>query len=326
MAGGDTAPAVDDRCVAEIGEARCQLGDGPMSAIGVEMLEVEPVDRSGDVSGTGIDRLLVPPESGGRTGVDHAPAVSDRIGDTVGVDSPRPVRWNRVDGRSTHRHGGGEFSPGLRPCGDASVEHADLVVADGSQHPPESGGGRSSGVVVGDDVIHRADPRSTEDLRERLDGRQRMSTSARCAGEFTMQVDEDGTGQVAGVVLATTTIVVVEVEPDVAGHGPFGVVGPMEDGEEFGRGDERHAPTVSGGAVQGRTTLVVLSSPEDDRSMTDSPDESRLDELRAVDELRQEEDDPVGEVSPAALDLPVETPVADALDQRREVPLDEESG
>lgn len=154
-----------------------------------------------------------------------------------------------------------------------------------------------------------------------------------------MQIDERSPGKVPGVVLASPAVVIGEVEADVARHRSFDVIGAVEDAEEFGGGDQRHAMTVPGPNIPVRRALASTVRPTQDRHMSETRDTGRTPESdramrfratpeddREVDEERTDEGDDVLDLLPEELQLPLETPEADALEQIREVPVDDDLG
>lgn len=170
-----------------------------------------------------------------------------------------------------------------------------------------------------------------------------MTTAALRAGEFVMQVDEHGTGEMTDRVLASALIVIGKMESHVAGNWSVDLVGSGEECEQLGGGDQRHESTVVAGTGQGRRTLVGDSRTrrrcshdrcsQDRCTMTDAPchDPERdepsggpIDEPRA-DEDRVIESEAVADLLPDELHLPLEAAEADAVEQAREVAFEEES-
>ena len=100
-----------------------------------------------------------------------------------------------------------------------------------AQHPHQPGGDDAALVVVGHDGVVVADPEPAHPAREHLRVGQRVPAllRARRGGEPVVELDEDGAGQVAAVVLGPARAP-VEVPADVGEHelaevggGPGGV-------------------------------------------------------------------------------------------------------
>ena len=84
------------------------------------------------------------------------------------------------------------------------------------EHPPESGGDRAAGIVVGHDDAGVADPAARHGRGEVLRRGEWVAARSRSrrAGQVDIKIDEDGASDVAGVVrgLARTP---VDVPPHI---------------------------------------------------------------------------------------------------------------
>ena len=127
--------------------------------------------------------------------------------------------------------------PALEPAVEDGLAPAMAQVV---EHPPQPGGDPAADVVVGDDEIVRADPRGRQAAGEV--GRDRQRVAARPPGtgrerKVAVEVEEDRTGQVAGLVGAASG-------PDLA-EDPADVDDPdvriVDPGDELLRRDERRA-------------------------------------------------------------------------------------
>ena len=105
------------------------------------------------------------------------------------------------------------------------------------EHPPQARRDRPAGIVVGDDLVVGADPGRLEPLPE-VGGRgERVAPRADGGHEIAVEVEEDRTGEVAGVVGGATGA----RRAEHPAHVDEAQVGRTEPGmERFGR-DERRA-------------------------------------------------------------------------------------
>ena len=134
------------------------------------------------------------------------------------------------------------------PCRVAAVEDLDLPDTGPAQQPPGPGRGEAGSAVVHHHGRVVVDARRPQRPLQVVRVGQRVPTAeARGCGEFGIQVDEDGAGQVAGQV--AVPIAPGQRPADVEQHGPTvgGVggqsVGEFADGDHGsdGRGGVSHA-------------------------------------------------------------------------------------
>ena len=90
--------------------------------------------------------------------------------------------------------------PAASQAGEPAVEDVDPFVTEVVEHPPQARRDRPAGVVVGHDLVARADPGRLEALLEVGGCRERVAPRADGGHEVDVEVEEDRTGEVAGVV------------------------------------------------------------------------------------------------------------------------------
>ena len=174
--------------------------------------------RAGDVPEPLVDGVRLTPVPLGGSGVEHEGGrVGRECGDLVDADDAvrRPGdRRRRVDRL-------GMPSPLLErsaPRPDPAVEHGGGAT-EHVEHPPQPGGHRPAGVVVGDDGCALADAEPPERRGEGRRIGQRVA-SARCsrrAGEVVVERGEHGARDVArevGVMTRPTVEVRADVDDD----------------------------------------------------------------------------------------------------------------
>ena len=157
--------------------------------------------------------------------------------------------------RSVRRPGGydrdgiGHRAARREPRLDPAVEDADARVAEVVEHPPQPRGDRAASVVVGDDVARRRrSPGSARRSRERSRVGERMAPGTLGPDEVMVDVDEDRTGQVRGLVVAASLARIGKPPADI-GDAQRGVV---EAREEVVHGDQRAVRASPGSLRHGR--------------------------------------------------------------------------
>ena len=208
VAGSDTGAAVDDNVIeGDIADGIVEAGGDRFGikefAIGAGELEMKEVPGAGNVAGDGIDGLGFAAEAGGGADVDDGPSWIKLDGfDKVAIDGGELPVFEGI-GRSglmlggvgveDEASGGEEF--GLR------VEHADLLMAGGAEHPPEAGSGvDATGHVIDNDLIFGLYTEGTEHAGE-AGGRGERMAAAKSGiaddGEVVIENGEAGAGEVA---------------------------------------------------------------------------------------------------------------------------------
>jgi hypothetical protein len=231
------------------GEGRAQLLDRQEAAVGAEVGPARHVDRAGHVAGARVHRLPVPAVALGVARVEHH---RGRVEDVV--DPGQPLRRPRAGGE----HRWSPLRDGLVrrpvPRRRAPVEQGRVVPGD-PQHPDQPGGDHPAGVVVGHHGIVVPDAERGHALGEDLRLRQRVPprVGPGVRGQPAVQVDEDRTRQVTGVVGGAAGPA-VEVPADVGEDDLVAVLaqpGRVHDGRQHG-GD----PTTASHCVTTRSQQV----------------------------------------------------------------------
>ena len=173
---------------------------------------------AGNMAEAGIDRVLVAPIALGAAGVDQdgrGAAVGHLVGGHESLGRPRRHGERcRLDGRRIELEGSG---PGLDTAVEDGAGDAHRV-----EHPPHPTRNHASGVVVRHDHAVVGDSQPTHGVSERLRRGEWVSPSGPRRGrQVGVEVDEAGTGDVAGVVARASRAAVevpARVADDDAGH------------------------------------------------------------------------------------------------------------
>ncbi len=234
---GDPRAAVDaDGPVAlprpERGEPLGEPFGRKVAAVLGDVLGGRGGDGPGDVAADPVDGLDVAPVALGRPGVQEQSRTGEG-GGPVRVQGGQGARLRPEIALGGVRDLGGEVAG---PRGEPAVQDPDVRVARPAQQPPGAGGGPALSPVVDHDRGVLADPRPAHHGAEGLRVREGVAAAAaRRSGQLRVEVDEDGTGEVARLVVGAavrTTQLPADVQED---RGPrsrrlAGVFGCGDDG------------------------------------------------------------------------------------------------
>ena len=112
---------------------------------------------------------------------------------------------------------------GIDPRLQAAVENLDSLVADGAQHPPETGGYGAAAVVVGNNVVLASDAERAHRDGELIGLGQRVAPGAGQGTEVSFEIHVDRAGQVGGDVLLAAPLQVAQV-PAGVGNAKLGII------------------------------------------------------------------------------------------------------
>ena len=168
-----TAAAIDNRLVTalDLPEPVAEFSDGAVQPVGVEMCHVMKVLRTWNVTRPWIKGLDLPPIALGGTRIDHGPTGGDRVNHLVGGNDAWPRLGHVAHDGLAMCDLRGECVSTTCPCLNPAVEHSDMFVTDGSQHPPQPGRDGAARIVVGDHEAVRCNTERPDRACETLGGR-----------------------------------------------------------------------------------------------------------------------------------------------------------
>ena len=172
MACRHTTAAVDDRLVAtiDLAESVAEFSNGAMQPISIKIRHVMKVLSTRDVACARIKGFDLTPITLGRSRIDHGASCGNRSHHLVGGDDAGPCVGHLANDVRSMSDLGRERASLTRPCLNPAVEHGDVFMADGSQHPPQTSCHRAASIVVDDYEAVRCNTKRTDRACEALGG------------------------------------------------------------------------------------------------------------------------------------------------------------